>query len=113
MMPLAGLPTVDADAAQSATDAVLLDVRERDEWSLGHAPAAVLVPMSELARRIDELDVTRRIVCVCRSGNRSARVTAFLIQQGYDAVNLAGGMYAWASAGHPVVTSAGGPGVVI
>ena len=112
MMPATDLPTVDADQAHAATDALLLDVRERDEWTLGHAPDAVLIPMSELAQRVDELDTTRRIVCVCRSGNRSARVTAFLIQQGYDAVNRAGGMYAWAAAGHPVVTSAGGPGTV-
>jgi len=113
MMPATELPTIDADAAFAADDAVLLDVRERDEWTLGHAPTSVLLPMSELAQRVDELDVSRRIVCVCRSGNRSARVTAFLIQQGYDAVNMAGGMYAWATAGHPVVTSAGGPGTVI
>ncbi len=113
MMPATDLPTIDVDAAHAAADALLLDVRERDEWTLGHAPDAVLLPMSELARRVDELDTSRRIVCICRSGNRSARVTAFLIQQGYDALNVAGGMYAWASAGHPVVTSAGGPGVVI
>lgn len=113
MMPATGLPTIDADAAFAASDALLLDVRERDEWTLGHAPTAVLIPMSELARRVEEIDTSRRVVCICRSGNRSARVTAFLVQQGYDAVNMAGGMYAWASAGHPVVTSAGGPGTVI
>ena len=53
------------------------------------------------------------IICVCRSGNRSARVTAWLRQQGFDAINMTGGMSAWASFGQPLVNHAGNPGVVI
>ena len=49
---------------------------------------------------------------VCRSGNRSAHVTKALINQGYDAVNLRGGMHAWHSAGGQVVDRKGRPGVV-
>jgi DMSO/TMAO reductase YedYZ molybdopterin-dependent catalytic subunit len=55
----------------------------------------------------------RRIVVVCRSGGRSAAVTAALRRSGFDAVNLAGGMCAWAAAGLPVVTSGGDPGLVV
>ena len=107
------LPSIDVDAAASApADTVLLDVREYEEWMSGHAPNAVHIAMSELADRIGELDRTRRTICICRSGNRSARVTAWLREQGFDAFNMTGGMYAWSSFGHPMVNHAGNPGVV-
>jgi rhodanese-related sulfurtransferase len=107
------LPSTDVDHAASDADAVLLDVREHDEWMAGHAPAATHVPMGQLPGRLDELPRDRRIVCVCRSGNRSARVTAWLLGQGIDAVNMSGGMSAWSGAGHPVVNHNGNPGTVI
>jgi rhodanese-related sulfurtransferase len=94
--------------------AVLLDVRENDEWAAGHAPSAVHVPMGQVLQRLDELatafpDCPVRVVC--RSGGRSARVTAALQQAGWDAVNVDGGMRAWAAAGRPMVAeSAGTPG---
>jgi len=92
--------------------AFLLDVRNPDEWDAGHAPAATLVPLGTLGDRVAELPTDRRIVVVCRSGARSARATEALVGAGYDAVNLAGGMQAWAALGLPVVTDAGGPGTV-
>lgn len=98
--------------AQVAAGAFLLDVRNPDEWDAGHAPAAVLVPLGALATRQAEVPTDRRIVVVCRSGARSARATAALVAAGYQAVNLAGGMQAWAAAGLPVVTDAGEPGTV-
>lgn len=108
------LPAIDADAAAAAAaDVVMLDVREYEEWMSGRAPTAVHIPMSKLAARVDEIDRTKRIICVCRSGNRSARVTAWLRQQGFDAINMTGGMSAWASFGHPLVNHSGNPGVVI
>lgn len=113
-MDPATLPTVDADTAAAATDDfVLLDVREYEEWMSGHAPDAIHIPMSELVTRVGELDRTRPIICICRSGGRSARVTAWLSEQGFDAVNMAGGMHAWAGFGHPLINHAGNPGVVI
>jgi rhodanese-related sulfurtransferase len=57
--------------------------------------------------------MNRRIVCVCRSGRRSAQATAELLQMGFDAVNLAGGMQAWADHGLPVVRDDGSPGQVV
>lgn len=84
-------------------DAVLLDVREPDEWAAGHAPDAHHLPMGEVATRLDEVPATDPVYVVCRSGARSARVVAFLTQQGRSAVNVEGGMQAWAAAGRPVV----------
>ena len=101
-----------AETSRSDDPAVLLDVREADEWAAGHAPHAVLVPMSEIPQRIAELPAGRRIVCICRSGNRSGQVTAFLRHHGFDVVNLIGGSKAWVELGLPFVDSAGNPGIV-
>ncbi|HZU75107.1 MAG TPA: MBL fold metallo-hydrolase [Acidimicrobiales bacterium] len=108
----AGTPQVGARAAASAVagGALLLDVRELDEWQSGHAPGATLIPMGEVHARHEELPRDRRIVVVCRSGGRSAAVTDALLASGFDAVNLAGGMCAWTSAGLPVVTDTHLPG---
>jgi len=51
-------------------------------------------------------------VVICRSGGRSAAVTAALLNAGFSAVNLAGGSLAWVSAGLPFVTDDGTPGTV-
>jgi rhodanese-related sulfurtransferase len=93
--------------------AVLLDVREPDEWQAGHAPDAIHVPLAALAARLDELDQGTPIVAVCRVGGRSERAAAALLQRGFDAVNLGGGMQAWVAAGLPVVADGGAPGEVI
>jgi len=99
---------VSARAAQSLMKdgAILLDVREPDEWRSGHAPQAVLIPMGDVQARRHELPGARRIVVVCRSGGRSAAITSALRAHGYDAVNLTGGMCAWTAAGLPAVTEA-------
>jgi rhodanese-related sulfurtransferase len=110
---MSAVPEVDPAAAQRLADehdALLLDVREDGEWIAGHAPGAVHLRLGLLAEQRPEPG--RRIVAVCRSGARSARATEVLNQWGYDAVNLAGGMQAWAAAGLPVVTDDGGPGTV-
>jgi rhodanese-related sulfurtransferase len=111
----AGVPEVGPGVGRALVDAgaVLLDVREPDEWQAGHAPDAVFIPIGELAQRTGELATDRRIVAICRVGGRSARATQFLLAQGFDAVNLTGGMRAWAAADLDVVTADGGPGTVI
>lgn len=91
--------------------AVLLDVREDDEWAAGHAPGAVHIPMGQIVQRIDELATLlpdRPVRVVCRSGGRSARVTAYLQQAGWDVLNVDGGMRAWAAAGRPMVAESDG-----
>jgi rhodanese-related sulfurtransferase len=102
-----------ADASAGREHNVLLDVREADEWEAGHAPGAQWVPLGDLESARFKIPINRRIVCVCRSGTRSARATAQLVQWGFDAVNLAGGMKAWAAEGYPVVRDDGAPGEVI
>jgi rhodanese-related sulfurtransferase len=102
-----------ADVSDSAA---LLDVRENDEWAAGHAPAAVHVPMGQVPQRLDELAAAfpdRPVHVVCRSGARSARVTAYLVQAGWDAVNVDGGMRAWAGAGRPMVAESNVPPTVL
>jgi rhodanese-related sulfurtransferase len=79
---------------------MLLDVRTDDEWAEARIPGAVHIAMDQLASRLDE--VADRVVCVCAVGARSARVAQFLNAQGYEAVNLDGGIYAWAGEGRPV-----------
>ncbi|MGW1196906.1 rhodanese-like domain-containing protein [Streptomyces sp. NPDC002536] len=109
------VPTVGVDAL-SAGD-FLLDVREADEWEAGHAEGALHLPMSEFVARFGELTEKApeggRIHVICRSGGRSAQVTNYLVQQGFDAVNVDGGMQAWAAVGRPVVDGAGASGAVI
>jgi len=86
--------------------AVLLDVREQDEWDLGHAPGAVHIPLGDLPARIAELPVTDAapLAVACRVGGRSAQAVAWLTQQGVDVVNLDGGMVAWDAAGKQMVS---------
>lgn len=76
-------------------DAVLLDVRQREEWEAGHAPMATLVPLAELPDHLDELPRDRLIVCACRSGGRSMRAATYLYENGFNVANLEGGMLAW------------------
>ncbi|MGL4176584.1 MAG: rhodanese-like domain-containing protein [Dermatophilaceae bacterium] len=101
----------DIPATDLADDAVILDIREQDEWDRGHAPTAVHVPMSELPARVDELtpflDRDGPLVITCRSGGRVQRVMPWLAQQGYDVANLDGGMRAWHAAGKPMVAAGG------
>jgi rhodanese-related sulfurtransferase len=80
------------DGGESLT---LLDVRE--DWELGVAavPGVVHIPMGEVADRLGELDRGREVVVLCRSGRRSLQVANFLQQNGFRAVNLAGGILAW------------------
>jgi rhodanese-related sulfurtransferase len=108
------LPSVSATEAQRLTrsEALLLDVREEHEWLAGHAPDATHIPMSRIGERVAELPTDRPIVCVCHLGSRSAAVAEALNRAGWQALNLDGGMAAWAAAGLPVVTDAGAPGIV-
>jgi rhodanese-related sulfurtransferase len=108
------VPEVDVvDASAGAQHVVLLDVRNANEWDAGHAPGAKWVPLAELEGARFNIPINRRIVCVCRSGQRSARAAAQLIQWGFDAVNMVGGMRDWAAQGLPVVRDDGSPGDVI
>jgi len=84
---------------------VLLDVREDDEWNAGHAPEAQHIPMGELPARLEELPADAALYVVCRGGGRSARATAYLNANGWDATNVAGGMKSWAAAGRALAST--------
>ncbi|HEY2297544.1 MAG TPA: rhodanese-like domain-containing protein [Jatrophihabitans sp.] len=102
------IPTVTVNDVP--TEAVLLDVREPDEWAAGHIEGARHVPMFQVPQHVslsEDLESGVPIVVVCKMGGRSAQVTAWLNQHGYDAVNLDGGMLAWTSAGRPMVSEDG------
>ncbi|HEX6870889.1 MAG TPA: rhodanese-like domain-containing protein [Micromonosporaceae bacterium] len=103
-------PLPEVSAHEVPDDAYLLDVRELDEWAVGHAPGATHLPMSHLPARLDQVPTDRDVVVVCRVGNRSAHVVAYLRAQGWDRVsNLAGGMMSWAAIGRPMVSDDGSP----
>ncbi|MGK5675626.1 rhodanese-like domain-containing protein [Micromonospora sp. URMC 106] len=106
------VPTVTV--TEIADDAYVLDVREDDEWAVGHAPGAHHLPMMELPARIAEVPTDRDVAVICRSGGRSAQVVAYLMRNGWDQVrNVEGGMGEWAAAGRPVVAENGQPGRVL
>ncbi len=92
---------------------LVLDVREDDEWRAGHVEGSVHVPLMELGERYADLPEADQTLVVCRSGNRSAYAAGFLIQQGLDAVNLAGGLLAWDAAGRGLVTDGNQPPTVL
>lgn len=74
---------------------ILLDVREDWEISVASVPAVVHIPMGQVVSRLSELDKTKEIVVLCRSGRRSFEVAKLLQSNGYQAINLAGGILAW------------------
>ncbi len=88
-------------------DAVILDVREPDEWAAGHIESAVHIPIGAVTARLADVPQGEPLYVICRSGARSARVADFLRVQGTDAVNVAGGMQDWAAAGKPMVSDTG------
>lgn len=108
-MSFADVPTaaVSEVPAPPYTDAVLLDIREDDEWADGHAPDALHIAMNDVPARMDEIDIDAVVYVVCRSGGRSMRVVPYLNQNGFDAVNVAGGMVAWQKSGRPLVADDG------
>ena len=91
----------------------LVDCRELYEWVAGHVEGAVHLPVNAImAGAGHDLDKTKPVAVICRSGNRSELATMMLQARGFDAYNVEGGMEAWASAGLPFSTDDGRPGRV-
>jgi len=86
---------------------VLLDVREG--WELQTASVRpegldlVHMPMQSIPARLDELDKSRPIACLCHHGGRSMQVASFLLQHGFQVVNVAGGIHAWSAQVDPQI----------
>lgn len=84
-------------------EAVVVDVREPDEWAEARIPGARHIPLAQVLDRADELPTDRLVILQCRSGNRSQMAAEALVETGHEQVaNLAGGIGAWARAGLPV-----------
>jgi rhodanese-related sulfurtransferase len=98
-VPSVGPSEVSAKISDGWT---LVDVRTDDEWAMGRIAGSMHIPMDQLVERLDELG--DQVVCICAVGARSARVAQYLNAQGREAVNLDGGIYAWAEAGLPLQT---------
>ncbi|HET6320231.1 MAG TPA: MBL fold metallo-hydrolase [Chloroflexota bacterium] len=83
--------------------ALILDVREPEEYTAGHVPNAVSIPQAELATKLEQVPRDKDLLVVCEGGIRSLRAAKFLKQVGYQKVtNLAGGTSGWRDAGNPV-----------
>ncbi|MCB1283013.1 MAG: rhodanese-like domain-containing protein [Microthrixaceae bacterium] len=100
------LPEITVQELQQrlAAGAALVDVREVDEYEQGHVPGARLIPLGELPGRVAEVPAGEQVLMICRSGARSAKAGEFLIGEGRDVVNVAGGTLAWIEAGFEVNT---------
>lgn len=90
-----------AEAKKRRAQDQVLDVREDFEVVEGMIPGALHIPMGQLNTRVPELDPTRPVIVVCRSGHRSAQVADALNGAGYTVDTMAGGMVAWQRAGLP------------
>lgn len=89
------VPAHDWETWAEENEAIVLDVRQPNEWALGTLPGATRISMPEIPSRLSELPTDKAILCVCRSGDRSSRVAAFLNHNGYETVaNMTGGMKA-------------------
>lgn len=95
--------TIQPAELAAIDDAVIIDVRQPEEYDAAHVDGARLVPLGELVERMAELPTDGTLYLMCRSGARSAQATAYLEAQGYDAVNVDGGIIAWHEAGLPIV----------
>ncbi len=90
-----------------ATGAILLDVRERNEYTQSHIAGSLWIPLGELTSWLDELPNDSLIIVVCQTGVRAARGREILMAAGYKKVtSLSGGIQAWVAAGYPVESGA-------
>jgi rhodanese-related sulfurtransferase len=103
----ATIPSITVEELRRDRDSYLvLDVREDDEWEHGHVDGSMHIPMAQLPARLTEIPTSHRVACLCRSGNRSAKVTAWLLANGVDALNVQGGTLAWDERGFPFAVGA-------
>ena len=95
----------DAAAKLKSGEAVIVDVRDKDEWDEGHIPSATHMSRGTIELDIEEKvpDPNAMIICHCGGGGRGALATESLQKMGYKNVrNMAGGFKAWKAAGLPV-----------
>lgn len=108
VMKSQGAEGVDVKQAQimSQQGALLLDVREPDEYAAVHATNAKLIPLGEVGARLKEIEAYKGkpVAVICRSGRRSAQAVGILKEAGFtQVVNVEGGTSAWVQAGLEVI----------
>ena len=86
-----------------ADGAVVVDVREPDEYLAGHVPGAKLLPLTGVPARLGELPTDRPVFVICATGNRSLAAAGWMRAAGVDAYSVAGGTSGWLRMGRPVV----------
>ncbi len=97
--------SVDEAAAKRDEGAFILDVRQPEEWQEYHVPGSTLIPLDQLASRLDEVPEDQEIVVVCRSGNRSQEGRDILRNANFSSVtSMAGGLNEWAARGYETVS---------
>ncbi|MFI6408680.1 rhodanese-like domain-containing protein [Streptomyces sp. NPDC050548] len=94
--------TQEAFKVAWADGALVVDVREADEYAAGHVPGARLMALRTVPARCGELPTDRPVFVICASGNRSRTAADRMTSRGLDAYSVAGGTSAWARAGRPV-----------
>jgi len=94
-------------AADVPVDAFLVDVREPDEWTAGHAPGAMHIPLGQLGARYTEIPQEGPVYVICRAGSRSNQAALALAGAGWNVVNVSDGMTGWAAAGRPMTNEDG------
>lgn len=102
------VPEIDVQtlATERRAGRRVFDVRQPDEYEEIRVPDAVLVPLADVPEEIEQFEGTDTVYVICRSGARSRKAVEFLRANGIDAVNVAGGMLAWADAGLPTEAGA-------
>ena len=103
--PLPPTVSVSQASALRAQGALVIDVRQPEEWAGGHLPGSTLIPIDDLPSRLRDLPRDRKIVVVCHSGKRSRFGRDLLLKAGFTQVaSMSGGLAQWEAQGQPIVT---------
>lgn len=102
MMPVKGVAAVSTEELQERlnkgrkSDSQFIDVREPFEYQTGHVPGFRNVPLSQLKKRLQDIDKNKDVVVMCRSGARSMQAARLLKKSGVTKVfNVTGGISRW------------------
>ena len=88
---------------QNDDNLTILDVRTLEEFKVdGHLEDAKLLPLSHVAKNLNMVDKSKRVLVYCRSGNRSVTASRILEKNGYVVVNMRGGLSSWKAEKLPV-----------
>ena len=107
-MSITAITVEEARALLESGEAVMIDVREQDEWDAARIEGTQFAPLSQMPQAWDALDLPKdkTIIVQCKSGGRSGRVCEYVgphAKDGQPVVNLEGGIMAWHQAGYPII----------